>query len=239
MNQKNIFMLTHQHSFIISDKKGYELCTECGTYHSKGLLSPDELYKNNYWNGNTRSLMKDQVINLTEITTCGVSKIDKILQYVDTDGDVLEIACAPGILMNILIKRGNTVLGIEPDSANIPEIRKIIQYPSDIIEGYFPDCLGSTRQVFDYIITMDCVEHIEDYKQFFNSAKHYLIEGGKFIFMSPIIYEDGLYREIDFIPHEHAWIFTKKYLQDYLSEIFSGVTFDRWVNGHEICVCTK
>jgi 2-polyprenyl-3-methyl-5-hydroxy-6-metoxy-1,4-benzoquinol methylase len=230
----------HQHHYILSDKKGYEIC-ECGTYHSIELLPPDELYLNDYWNGKTRSTIKEQVHNLTETNSTGISKIDKVLSYMgDKCGVVLEIGCAPGIFMNIANKKGYRVMGIEPDKNNISEIIKIAGQSATIIQGYFPKVLENNELfLFDFIVAMDVVEHIEDYKSFIKAAYDKLKPFGKFIFMSPIIYTDNLYRGIDFIPHEHAHIFSQKYLQDYLFSIFNEVLFDRWIVGHELVICTK
>lgn len=228
----------HQHRFYPSTHKGYEVC-ECGTYHSTQLLPREEVYENNYWNGDTRSLLKDQVINLTEENTCGISKIDKVLSYIGT-GDVLEIACAPGILMNKLWEKGNYVVGIEPDAKNISEIKRIAGEMPHIIQGYFPECLmGKSAFPFQYVIALDVVEHIEYYELFIKAAHYHLKPGGKFIFMSPIILNDGLYRFKDFVPAEHAHIFSKRYLKEFLGSIFSEVIFDRWKIGHEMVIAVK
>ena len=229
----------HQHQFTPSEHEGYEACT-CGTYHSTRLLHREELYEDNYWNGGTRSLMKDQVYNLTETESCGISKVDKIMRYLPVKGDTLEIGCAPGELMRRLLEKGHYVVGIEPDIKNIPGIKKIAGFTSEIIHGYFPDCMvGKAGFIFDYVIAMDVLEHVEDYKGFIHAAWSLLRPKGRFIFMSPVIYDDGLYRERDMVPLEHAWIFSQEYLRDYLGEKFSEVIFDRWIVGHEIIVCIK
>ena len=230
----------HQHIYTPSEKKGYEVC-ECGTYHSIELLPPDTLYLNDYWNGVTRSTIKHQVHNLTETNSAGISKIDKVLSYMgDNGGLVLEIACAPGIFMATADKKGFRVIGIEPDENNISEIIKVAGTSATIIQGYFPKALENKSIFpFDFIVGMDVVEHIEDYKTFIKAAYDNLKIGGKFIFMSPIIYLDNKYRDIDFIPNEHAHIFSQIYLQYYLLSMFTDVVFDRWIVGHEIVVCTK
>ena len=38
---------------------------------------------------------------------------------------------------------------------------------------------------------------------------------------------------------EHAWIFSKKFLESYLKEIFTEVKFARWIVGHEILILKK
>lgn len=226
----------HRHEFVESRFPGYEQCVGCGTYHSTQLLPPDELYKNNYWNGETRSFLKDQVGNLTT-GEFGISKVDKVISYVNEGGSFLEIGCAPGVLLELAYWKCEKVFGIEPDKANIPFIQEFAGKAVEIIEGYFPTCKMPAN--VDTIVAMDVLEHIQDYEKFIFMVDVCLKKGGKFIFMSPILYEDKLFRIRDFLPKEHAWIFTKKYLQEYLSEKFSSVVFDRWVVGHEMVVCTK
>ena len=58
--------------------------------------------------------------------------------------------------------------------------------------------------------------------------------------MSPIILErDKLIKDSDFLPAEHAWLFTEKFLDPYLKEIFREVKFTRWLTGHEIIILDK
>lgn len=226
----------HQHTFTPSEHEGYEVC-DCGTYHSTQLLSREAIYENNYWNGDTRSLLKDQVLNLTETESCGISKVDKVLQYVSAPGRVLEIGCAPGEMMRRMTEQGNYAVGIEPDIENIPGIQVNAGNTSHIIHGYFPECMGVRRgSSFDYIIGMDILEHVEDYKAFLQGVRYFLREGGTAIFMSPILFEDGFYRKKDFKSDEHAWLFSRDYLRRYVSSLFKTVEFDRWTVGHEMVI---
>lgn len=231
----------HQHSFRESSRSGYEICTQCGTYHSTCLEKREILYENDYWSHkNNRSTLEEQVYNLTETKTSGISKIEKILSRIPDSSRVLEIACAPGVMIRELIKKKCEVVGIEPDENNISTISGIIGSGNYIlINGYFPECMDKETQPFDVIVSMDCVEHIEDYDTFIRSAYDLLKEGGSFIFMSPIHYDDGLFREIDFVPEEHAWLFSQQYLSQYLNNLFSAVIFDRWIVGHELVICKK
>lgn len=231
----------HKHNCIPSDKKGYEKCTICGTYHSTELKSREELYENDYWShDNGRSTMEEQVYNLTETHTAGISKIDKVLGYMPNKGRLLEVGCAPGILMKKAMEAGHQVIGIEPDWHNIKQIRIIAGEDSMICHGYFPECAYKGWDLFDYIVAMDIFEHIVDYKNFLIGVFDHLKDGGKFIFMSPIIYPDGRYREIDFIPSEHENIFTLEYIRELLQWAgFSEAIEDRWKNGHEVIVAIK
>lgn len=240
-------MIDHKHTFVSSNLyKDYEICYECGSYHSTAQVDPVTLYCGDYWsNENGRSTLEEQIYNITEELTCGISKVDKIINFVPYGTDsVLEIGCAPGVLLKNLNKCGYKTYGIEPNKKYIPFIEN--QCVEAVIwDGFFPNNVPfwnhsfNKNIQFDCIIGMDILEHIDDYDVFINGVKNRLSDRGTAIFMVPIICEDGLYRERDMKADEHCWIFTKKFIEPYLKSIFSEVLFDRWVVGHDIIICKK
>lgn len=234
--------MIHQHRFTPSNKKGYEICMDCGTYHSIAPLTPKEIYEDNeYWGGDSgRSTLEQQCQNLTCLDECGISKIDRVLQFVPKRGkNFLEIACAPGELLRQMVDRNFEVFGIEP---SMQYIDFICRHAPDakVLQGYFPEVTKeSNPNIFDCIVGMDVFEHAPDYDAFIKEIHRLLIPGGTAILMSPIIYEDGLIRESEFRPDEHIWIFTKKFLKPYLESMFSEVEFRRWIVSHEIVILKK
>lgn len=238
--------MKYKHFFIASELyKDYEICYECGTYHSIAQVDPKLLYEGDYWSHeNGRSTLEEQVYNVTETESCGISKVDKVLQFVPKDANkVLEIGCAPGILLKKLSDLKYNAFGIEPNEKYIPFIESQCGRNATVMHGYFPNMVSPDWFLksisFDCIIGMDILEHIDNYNVFVRAIYERLSEGGTAIFMVPVICEDGLYRERDMKADEHCWIFTKKFLQPYLENIFSEVIFDRWVVGHDIIVCKK
>lgn len=237
--------MPHQHTFIESNKDGYCVCSDCGTYKSFLLLPPDEIYiKKDYWDtgdGATgRSTIDQQISNMTCTDECGISKIDRVLQFVPKRGkNVLEIAAAPGIMLKKLLERNFNVWGIEPKEEYCKYIKE--QAPeANVVCGYFPQITKESQpNIFDCIIGMDVWEHCSDPDAFIKEIHRLLIPGGTAILMSPIIYEDGFIRQGEFKPDEHAWIFTKKFLEPYLKNIFSDVKFSRWIPSHEILILKK
>lgn len=231
----------HKHVFVPSEKhKDYEVCVVCDTYHSTALMDRVELYENDYWDEkNGHSFWGDQINNLTLDEINGLSKVGKVLSYVIKPGVLLEIGCAPGIVLNRTRRNGHSVYGIEPDEKLIPEILKVAQcQPERIIHGYFPDVKLPVNK-FDHIIAMDVVEHIEDYRTFIKTCYDLLNHDGKFIMMSPII-RNGYYRPRDFSPHEHSWMFQLDYLCDFMCSVFEEVLVDTWQpGGHEMMICKK
>lgn len=237
--------MSHKHTYIDSDKDGYYVCSDCGTYKSYLLLPPDEIYvKKDYWDkgdGATgRSTIEQQIENMTCTDECGISKINRVLQFVPKRGkNVLEIAAAPGIMLKKLLELNFEVFGIEPRQEYCQFIKE--QAPeARVVCGYFPEITKSSNDnIFDCIIGMDVFEHTSDPDAFIKEINRLLIPGGTAILMSPIIYDDGFIRPGEFKADEHAYIFTKKYLELYLKEIFSKVEFKRWIISHEIVIMTK
>lgn len=233
-------MVMHEHKFKPSEKEGYEVC-ECGTYHSIAQGNPKEIYEEKeYWSHDTNhSTWDEQIGNLTENETCGVSKINKVLGYIPQRKPVLEIACAPGVMLKALGENGYDVWGIEPSDRYINDLFHQNPY-AKIIKGYFPECTKPLPdKSFDYIIGMDVFEHIDNYVEFIEEIYRLLTDDGKAIIMSPIILGDGLYRERDFLPYEHCYIHSKGGLHELLHKYFKDVQFDRWIVGHEIIIMTK
>ncbi len=207
----------HKHNFRESTIKDYKVCIECGTYHSTNALPPPEVYEVPYWgDGTGRSTLDQQISNMTCLDECGVSKIDRVLQFVQNGKAALEIAAAPGRMLQCLLDKGyEDVFGIEPNIIYVDFICR--QAPSaKVIHGYFPDVFDeSSKDMFDCIIGMDILEHVPDYGKFINAIHRLLVNGGTAILMSPISYEDGFIRSRDFKSDEHIWLFSKKYLEPY------------------------
>jgi 2-polyprenyl-3-methyl-5-hydroxy-6-metoxy-1,4-benzoquinol methylase len=240
-----IITASHIHSFKLSEINNYEVCTECESYHSTAQVDPKVIYEeNDYWDegdGKTgRSTIEQQVSNFNCIDDCGISKADMVMQFVPDGKKALEIACSPGVILKRLTDKGYEATGIEP---NVKYIQFIInQAPkSKVIHGFFPQIFSNVEHdLFDCIVGLDIMEHINDYDGFFKVTHRLLTDGGMAIFMSPIILADGLYRKIDFDhPDEHCWIHSQKFLEPYLKSIFSEVEFKRWIVGHEIIICKK
>lgn len=239
-----IFMgYNHQHNFKPSDKEGYEVCADCGSYHSIAQVDPKIIYEEKeYWSyDEKRSKPEEQVNNLQCIDDCGISKVDRVMQFVPYGKRALEIACFPGVLLKRLLEKGyKEPIGIEPSDRYIHFI--CTQAPlAVVVHGYFPEVTKPAEpSLFDVIVGLDVFEHVDDYDGFMKEVHRLLVDGGTGIFMSPTILEDGLYRERDFDhPDEHCWIWTQRFLEPYLKSMFSEVKFARWIVGHELIIVKK
>lgn len=236
--------MPHQHTFIPSTEyKDYEVCTDCGSFHSTAQDTPQQLYEiEEYWcYENHRSKFEEQIKNLNEEEGTGISKIDIVLKYIPPHTkDVLEGGCAPGEMLRRLTEMGYNAIGIEPSTRYIEPILR--QAPkSRVIHGYFPEVFAdeANKELFDSLIFMDCFEHIDNTDFFIETAYRLLRPNGVLICMSPIILEDGKFRQRDFVAREHSWIYHFNFLDPYLKERFTSVIWDRWVEGHELFIATK
>lgn len=232
----------HQHTFIPSDKKDYEVCTECGSYHSINQTDPETIYeKSEYWSyEEKRSKPDEQIKNLNETEGTGISKVDIVIKYIPSTAKVVcEAGCFPGEVLRRLKLLGHECWGVEPAEKYIDFIKNQ-SGGANIIKGYFPDVFDpKADNIFDAMIFQDVFEHVNDGEGFIAAVHRLLKPGGVAVFMSPIIFEDGLFRFRDFKNDEHCWIYTKEFLKPYLEEIFSDVKWDRWVNGHEMFIVYK
>lgn len=238
--------MRHEHQFIESQIKGYEVCSECGTYHSTNQESPEVLYQEReYWDtgdGSTgRSTIEQQVSNFNCIDDCGISKADRIMQFVPDGKMALEIGCAPGEVLKRLSDKGYEAWGVEPSERYLQFICNHAP-KAKVIHGFFPQVFTEEQNsIFDCIIGIDVFEHIEEVDVFLSAVKRLLTNGGTAIFMSPIILDDGdgFVRKRDFEPSQHCWIHSEKYLKPYLQEIFTDVKFATWICGHNLIILKK
>lgn len=241
--------MSHKHLFVPSEKYlNYEVCTECGTLHSTALALPDKIYIDNpYWDegdGTTgRSTIEQQQQNFLCTDDSGISKADRVLQFVPKRGkNILEIACSPGVMLQKFLDLNYSfVFGIEPRKEYCEYVANYAK-GAVVVNGYFPEATKpSNDNIFDCIVGLDIFEHVEDYQSFLDEIKRLLIPGGTAILMSPIIdNEDGFIRSRDMAhPEEHAWIFSQRFLEPYLKEMFSEVKFANWILGHTLIILKK
>lgn len=232
--------MIHEHIFSRSDKAGYEVCLRCGSYHSIDQKPPKELYENNYWEHSTgHSTFDEQKHNLTESKSCGISKVDKVLQYIPKRYAALEIGASPGSLLRKLGEYGYACYGVEPDSKYVHPI--INEAPHcQVINGYFPDVFPDTlSNVFDYIVALDILEHCDDYEKFIKAIHRLLTPNGSAIIMLPLIKVENGCRDIDFLPSEHCWLFSESFIKEYFESLFSEVKLDFWQAGHNMIIAKK
>lgn len=231
-------MSTHQHGFNAHPTvPNYEVCSECASMHRIADLAPASVYSDSYWNRPGCSTLKEQVYNVSQFKNeAGESKIDSVLKYAKGGDRALEIACAPGALLNKLHETYKHVVGIEYDPRYRQEMLDITQGSAALVFGAFPEVTAKwPEKDWDFICGMDILEHVNDYEAFILECKRLLKADGTLVLMAPLLMEDGLIDEKNFCP-EHIWLHSEKNLKEALGEHFKTVKFDRWIVGHDLIV---
>ncbi|MDO8658649.1 MAG: class I SAM-dependent methyltransferase [Candidatus Levybacteria bacterium] len=134
-------------------------------------------------------------------------------------GDVLDVGCSSGILMEILNKKGFNVWGIEPNSQAHTAAKK--KFGDKIFYGILENFLEYNKKQFDVVIYNHVLEHIDDINKEFRLIKRTLKKNGILIIGLPntssvIFYLRQMFWEL-LRPNEHVWHFSEKYLTKYLN----------------------
>jgi 2-polyprenyl-3-methyl-5-hydroxy-6-metoxy-1,4-benzoquinol methylase len=236
----------HKHKFKPSSVSHYEVCSICDTLHRVSDVAPSQVYADSYWSREGHSNIHEQVYNVSQFQNeAGETKIGSVLKHIPThspvsDLDALEIACAPGAMLGKLSEMFHHANGVEYSDQYEAEIRANAgDRKARLIFGPFPDSTKDELSgYYDFICAMDFLEHIEDGQAVMDETKRLLADGGTAAFMSPFLFCDGLFREQDRHP-EHIWLYSHRYLQEWLGSLFSEVKFDRFLVGHELVILKK
>lgn len=206
-----------------------------GSYKSNHFAKPEDIYYNEYWSPKmNHSTIYEQVGNVLDKNVLVKKALTKI-----EPKKVLEIACAPGILLGDLSSEFKCT-GIEIDERYRNDIQYLAQ-SADLHFGFFPEITGNWEsEQFSNIIALDVIEHIEDGKGFLEECNRLLVEGGRLIIQAPMILEDGQMEEHMFHEIEHIWIYYIEHMKEMLIQSgFTIISVDRWKVGHEQIVAQK
>jgi len=214
----------------------YEQVLE-GSYKSLKYKEPKDLYFNDYWShARKHSTIHEQQWNVVDKNKLVIRDLTKILPR-----NVLEIACAPGLLLQTLAPVFSCV-GIEVDPANKEAIQTIAS-KAELHFGFFPDVTKNwPGSQFSNIVALDVLEHVEDGMSFLRECWRLLVPQGHLIIQAPLILQDGL-QEPDYMfgaADEHIWIYDIKHLTAMLRTVgFELLRVDRWKLGHEHIVARR
>jgi len=133
-----------------------------------------------------------------------------IERYCPPQGTVIEVGCAPGVLLADLKSRGYKCFGVEPDRKTAEWIQDKMQV--DVLSGIFPDVSLPNCDIF---LAFDVLEHSMFPDLFMEKASQLLNDKGIAIIQAPVErygYEPPLgerFKQI-FNDVEHLFIFTQK-----------------------------
>ena len=112
-------------------------------------------------------------------------------------GDVLEVGAGLGTNTPYLANRAKTWTSLEPDPALVSQMKAdqgLIGHPHlQIVQGTLSDL--SPDQLFDTIVYIDVLEHIEDDVREFELASQHLRVGGRLVILAPA--HQSLYSAFD------------------------------------------
>jgi 2-polyprenyl-3-methyl-5-hydroxy-6-metoxy-1,4-benzoquinol methylase len=205
--------------------------------HSLNPGKPDDIYDASYWGPeHSHSTLREQVFNIDEYAVDGVTKAQFVCRKLESAprGSVLEIGCAPGIMLRRLAEMPfGHVHGIEFIGmvGSAKEIREIGQFQGPLTFTNFPEGFRDRLQ-FSAVVALDTFEHSFTPELFLHRCWELLEPGGVLLLMLPIMGEN--FNPRMFHPVEHVWLHTEKWMRDALEEVgFGEIEFDRWTHGHE------
>lgn len=229
------------HQYIPSAHASYEVCEVCGTFHSLAAEDPQKLYVGSeYWSGkNGHSSIDDQVYNLdVYVPEGGTQTKNEFVRERLAPPDwntVIELGCAPGILLKQLADMFAVVIGVDADKAYEADIRRIAcSAKGTIIWGLFPRATRSWRDsaFCSCIVGLDIFEHAPAPQAFLMECYRLLKPGGQLFLMTPLASAE--LPERLFEPREHVFIHSKAHMEQLLKATgFRDTVFDCWTPGHD------
>lgn len=229
------------HQCVPSTHADYEVCSQCGTFHSMAALPPEKLYiGSDYWSGGKgHSTIDEQVFNLDTFIPEGgkQTKNEFVRERIEPPdfNTVIELGCAPGILLKQLADMFQVVIGVDADKAYEADIRRISGLAkATILFGLFPRVTRSWRDsaFCSCIIGLDIFEHAPAPQAFLMECNRLLKPGGQLFLMTPLVSDD--LPERIFEPKEHVFLHSELHMRQLLHATgFCDAVFDRWTPGHD------
>jgi SAM-dependent methyltransferase len=226
----------------------YGVCKECGSYVNRFPPIKEELERlysfDLYWH------IKQRADGLPTIE--GRPRYDRadgrvdfwlnlISKYGPPRGQVIEVGCAHGVLLNELKHHGYDCIGVEIDEEVAAWTRKTMNL--DVRAGFFP---GIELPPCDLFLAVDVLEHSPDPEAFMRESARLLKSGGVAVIQSAV-------DRYDYVPPfrprfkqafddiEHLFIFTDRALTELAkrSQLRIISLSERiWLMG-EICIFAK
>ena len=193
----------------------YGVCEDCQTYVNK--CPPDasklsEIYGlDKYWNDRQRFGGHPTIEKRGDLYRVD-GRLDKwvemVSQYGPQSGVVIEVGCAPGVMLKALEVKGYECIGVEANIEVVNWLRQNLQL--NVHQGIFPEISLPKANLF---LSFDVLEHSMDPIGFINGVSQHLAAGGVAIIQTAIDRYDeappfGEQFEKIFDDVEHTYIYT-------------------------------
>lgn len=140
--------------------------------------------------------------------------IVKTIKKYQLSGDVLDVGCSAGILLNFLKQEGFDVFGIEPNQKAYLMAKKILS--QKIHHGTLASFIKQNKKQYDVVIYNHVLEHIVDVNKEFTLIKKVIKKKGILVVGTPNFDNFIFFLRKKFweslMPKEHRWHFSKKNL---------------------------
>lgn len=202
--------------------KSYGICSRCAGYAHRFPPSNEgfvQLYRSmdSYW------VLLQKAYGFPSIKTRAQLYLNDgrvefwlklIEKYAPGASQVIEVGCAPGVLLGLLRERGTRCVGVEPSEDTAAWIRET--YRVDVRVGLFPEVDLPTCDLF---LAFDVLEHSHDPLIFMRKAGDLLVPGGVAIIQTPIDRYDyvppfGKRFSDGFNELEHLFLFTDRAMSE-------------------------
>lgn len=228
--------MTCVHQYWPSPIADYQHCSRCGTYHSLTAPEPKAIYAKDYWNGTTRSTLRDQDYNISKHLENGLTKSEFLFNLIWTQdrSSALEIGCAPGTLLRMLKYEAGfeRVVGVDVDRSCEEVIRDIGQHQGELRFGLFPAVYEKRKaEEFSFILAVDVFEHVHEPVPFLESCHRLLKPDGQLLMAMPLVAPELPKRFFE--PVEHVFIHSKEHMIELCNDAGFEPKFDQWTIGHD------
>jgi len=197
----------------------YGACLECGCYVNIHPPVPESLREFYALDGYWRLRQKAEGIPPIEERGDYYRKdgrlaywLELVQRYSPKPCDVVEVGCAPGVLLAELSQKGYRCSGVEPRSSTAEWIRRTSHV--NVIEGIFPEIQIPKCDLF---VSFDVAEHTPTPVAFWLGISDVLNPGGIAIIQTPIErsdYADPFKDRRDFLDGvQHLYLYTDKSVQ--------------------------
>jgi len=225
----------------------YGVCADCGCCVNRLPPAPGELERlyslDYYWRVMSRARKMptiDERVDLYRSDGRLNFWLALVQKYGPSHGRVLEIGCAPGVLLAELQARGHQCVGVEPDKKTSEWISR--KFGVDVRSGLFP---AVELPGCDIFLALDLLEHVPDPEGFMKEAARLISDRGRAFIQTPIVRPGqqppfGKQFEQVFDGLEHLFLFSSRGVKQLVERTgFRVVAEECWKPMFEVIVLEK